>query len=198
MTRPKLSCLRCTISTTVPLFRPARASPRASAQGRQWLEDSGPADVAARAELFSQVRAALEAPLTEADFAFLVEGEFDSAIEEALTHVVTNMLQREIVDNKERLLAAGRPIMRRDAISDSEALVRDFSRIFTVEQARRELEERAALLTDLEPAVRRKVAELGASFIEPTLTFNSPRPSGFNKRRGRGSIRSISRFGRGR
>ena len=158
------------------------------AQGRQWLEESGladeaedggpaedaagPADEAAGAELIGQVRAALEAPLTEADFTFLVEGEFDSAIEEAFTNAVTNMLQREIVDNKERLLAAGRPIMRRDAISGSGALVRDFSRIFTVDQARLQLEERAVLLTDLEPAVRRRVAELGASFIEPTLTFN--------------------------
>jgi hypothetical protein len=142
------------------------------AQGREWLAGNDAADETARAELLDQIRAALEVPLTEDDFDFLVESEFDASIESALVNTVASMLQREIVDNKERLLAAGRPIMRRDAISDSGVLLRDFSRIFTVEQARRELEERAALLTDLEPAVRNKVARLGQSFIEPTLTFN--------------------------
>jgi putative nucleotidyltransferase with HDIG domain len=142
------------------------------AQGREWLAGNDAADEAERAELFDPIRATFEVPITEADFDFLVASEFDPSIESALATTVAGMLQREIVDNKERLLAAGRPIMRRDAISDSGVLVRDFARIFTVEQARRELEERAALLTDLEPAVRSKVARLGESFIEPTLTFN--------------------------
>jgi len=142
------------------------------ALGRQRLGEKPPTDEAARHALFQDLRTAFEAPLTESDFVSLLEEEFGTGVEQALGDVAANMLQREIVDDKERLLAAGRPITRRDAISDSGTLVRDFSGILAVDQARRQLEERAALLTDLPPALRKKVAQLGAAFVKPTLTFN--------------------------
>ena len=136
------------------------------------LEEASPADEAARPTLFSDVRAAFEVPLTDADFTFLQEQEFNADIEQALSDIVANMLQRQIVESKDRLLAAGRPITRRDEISDIGSLVRDFSRVFTIDDAQRQLEERAALLTDLGPTLRKKVAQVGGLFIEPTLTFN--------------------------
>ncbi len=136
------------------------------------LEEEKPTDEAVLSALLSDVRAIFEVLLTEADFAFLLEHEFSSEIEQALGDIVANMLQREIVESKDRLLAAGRPITRRDEISDTGTLVRDFARIFTIDDVQRQLEERAALLTDLEPALRKKVARIGAPFLEPTLTFN--------------------------
>ncbi len=139
--------------------------------GRGLEEEKSPEEAVLSA-LFNDVRAAFEVPLTEADFTFLLEQVFSPEIEQALGDIVANMLQREIVESKDRLLAAGQPITRRDEISDTGTLVRDFSRVFTVDQAQQQLEERAALLTDLEPTLRKRVARLGALFIQPTLTFN--------------------------
>ena len=136
------------------------------------LEEPPPLEEAVLSALFNDVRAAFEVSLTEADFTFLLEQVFSPEIEQALGDIVADMLQREIVENKDRLLAAGRPITRRDEISDTGTLVRDFSRVFTVDQAQQQLEERAALLADLEPTLRKRVARLGALFIKPTLTFN--------------------------
>jgi putative nucleotidyltransferase with HDIG domain len=140
--------------------------------GRQGIVEGEYTEDADRATLFSAVRSAFEVALTEREFDFLLDEQFRPELEQSLSEVVGSMGQREIIDNKERLLASGRPILRRDEISGSSRLVRDFSRLLALEEARRQLGERATLPTELKPAVRNRLIQIGAHFIEPTLTFN--------------------------
>jgi putative nucleotidyltransferase with HDIG domain len=116
------------------------------------------------------VREAMDVALDESEFAFLLRERFRPELEQVLSESVVSILERDIVASKERLLASGEPITRRAGAA--EAVLRDLSGLLSVDQARRDLAEQIAAQTDLSPSARRTLAELGARFIEPTLTFS--------------------------
>ncbi len=128
--------------------------------------------VLTRGELVSHLQENLGVTLTEAEVDFLLERDFSAEIERVLSQAVASVLGRDIVASKERLLASGRPIARREAISRNSQVRRDFSNILSVEEARELLGVQTARLSDLRQAERRRLTEIGSRFIEPTLTFD--------------------------
>ncbi len=135
-------------------------------------EDTPPELVLPREELLSDLQDRLEVTLRDEELDLLLEQEFSTDVEQVLTRAVTSVLSRDIVTSKERLLASGRAISRREAISKSTQLRRDYSNILTTGEAQELLVVHMASLSDLRQAERRKLASIGARFVEPTLTFD--------------------------
>ena len=135
-------------------------------------EDTPPELVLPREELLSDLQDRFEVTLRDEELDLLLEQEFSTDVEQVLTRAVTSVLSRDIVTSKERLLASGRAISRREAISKSTQLRRDYSNILTTGEAQELLVVHMASLSDLRQAERRKLASIGARFVEPTLTFN--------------------------
>ena len=135
-------------------------------------EDTPPELVLPREELLSDLQDRFEVTLRDEELDLLLEQEFSTDVEQVLTRAVTSVLSRDIVTSKERLLASGRAISRREAISKSTQLRRDYSNILTTGEAQELFVVHMASLSDLRQAERRKLASIGARFVEPTLTFN--------------------------
>ena len=135
-------------------------------------EESASALVIPREELRPMLQDHLEVTLRDEELDFLIEREFSPNIEQLLTQTVTSVLSRDIVASKERLLASGRPIRRREDVSKASQVRRDFSNILTTEEARELLVLQMASTSDLRQVERGKLAALGSRFVEPTLSFN--------------------------
>ena len=125
-----------------------------------------------REELTTALQDRLEVTLRDEELDFLIEQEFSTSVEQLLTQTVTGVLSRDIVASKERLLASGRPIRRREDVSKASLVRRDFSTILTPEEARELLVLQMASASDLRQADRRKLEALGSRFVDPTLSFN--------------------------
>jgi putative nucleotidyltransferase with HDIG domain len=104
--------------------------------------------------------------------AFELEKEFSPDLEQVLTRAVGSVLSRDIVTSKERLLALGQPIRRREAVSKASQVRRDLGSVLSLEEARELLEVQIGGLSDLRQAERRRLIELGARFLVPTLAFD--------------------------
>ncbi|HXV62095.1 MAG TPA: HDIG domain-containing protein [Vicinamibacteria bacterium] len=126
----------------------------------------------ALAELMGVLRERLGVTVGEKDLEFLLDKEFSIEVEQVLTRAVTNVLARDIVGNKERLLASGRPIRRRRDVAKTTQIRRDFSNVLTTEEAHELLQVQMASLSDLRQAEWRALSELGSRLIEPTLRFD--------------------------
>jgi putative nucleotidyltransferase with HDIG domain len=140
--------------------------------GRNKIPEGEVLDEVARDQLFLDLRDTLGVQLDEDEFAVLLKERFRAELEQALADAVGEVLTRDIVASKERLEAAGRPIIRRDESTRVNLVVQNFSRIITTEEAKRLLDNQINQLNDLPPAARRRLEELGSRFIIPTLTFN--------------------------
>ena len=125
-----------------------------------------------RDELMAALQDRLGVTLREEELDLLLEKEFSPEIEQILTRAVSSVVSRDIVASKEKLLASGRAIRRQEQVGKTVQVRRDFSNILTTEEASRLLAVQLANFSDLPRAERRKLAELGARFIEPTLTFD--------------------------
>lgn len=151
----------------------ARAAIReAFALGRERLPELKELDDVARDQLLLEIRDVLAVQLSEEEFSALVREQFRPEVEEGLADAVGGVLERDLVASKGRLLASGRGIVRRDEASRGNAVLGDFDSILTTEEGQELLEEQIAQIPDLSPATRRRLAELGARFVLPTLTFN--------------------------
>ena len=125
-----------------------------------------------REELLIELQDRFEVTLRDEELDLLLEQKFSTDVEQVLTRAVTSVLSRDIVASKERLLASGGAISRRELISKLTQLRRDYSNILSTEEAEELLVVQMASLSDLRQAARRKLASLGARFVEPTLTFD--------------------------
>ena len=125
-----------------------------------------------RDELTVGTRDRLQVTLGEDELDLLIEHDFSVELEQVLTQVVTHVLSRDIVSNKDRLLASGRPITRQETIGGSVQVRRDFSNILSVDEAQDLLIVQMASSSDLRQSERAKLTRLGAAFVEPTLNFD--------------------------
>ncbi len=125
-----------------------------------------------QADLAAKLRDKLGVSISSDELGLLVSKEFSPEIEQTLVRAVIGVLSRDIVASKERLLALGQPIRRREVVSKTSQVRRDFSSVLSTEEARELLEVQITNLSDLKQADRRKLTELGARFVEPTLTFD--------------------------
>ncbi len=114
----------------------------------------------------------LGVPLGEDELSLLVEKEFSPELEQVLTRATASVLSRDIVADKERLLSLGQPIRRREDVSKGSQVRRDFGSVLSLVDARELLEVQIGSLSDLRQAERRRLIELGARFLEPTLSFD--------------------------
>ncbi len=140
--------------------------------GRQRLAESEELDDVERDELFLALRDVLEVQLSEREFSLLYQEEFRPEVERALGDAVGEVLRKDLMTSKERLEASGRPISRRDQLTQQVTTLQDFSTILTSQEGERLLQEILAEPADLSSASVRRLAELGSRFIQPTLTFN--------------------------
>ncbi|MCH7862936.1 MAG: hypothetical protein IH998_14960, partial [Proteobacteria bacterium] len=124
-----------------------------------------------REELLTELQDRLDVALRDDELDLLLELNFSTDVEQVLTRAVTSVLSRDIVASKERLLASGRAISRRELISKLTQLRRDYSNILSTEEAGELLVVQIANHSDLRQAARRKLASIGARFVAPTLTF---------------------------
>jgi len=136
--------------------------------GRAALARSGSPDFAAG------LRDRLGVNLREDELSLLRAKEFSPDLEQVLTRAVESVLSRDIVTSKERLLALGQPIRRREEVSKASQVRRDFGSVLSLDEARELLEVQIGSLSDLRQAERRRLIELGARFLEPTLAFDYP------------------------
>ncbi len=127
---------------------------------------------AGEADLGAGFRDRLGVEVREDELALLVETKLSLELEQVLTRAVGSVLSRDIVPQKDRLLALGQPIRRRELVSKSSQVRRDFGNILSLEEARDLLEVQIGSLSDLRREERRRLIELGARFLEPTLTFD--------------------------
>ncbi len=134
--------------------------------------DTALALVLPREELLAALQDHLGVTLRDEELDLLLAQEFSADVEQVLTRAVTSVLSRDIVASKERLLSSGRAIHRREAIGRSTQLRRDFSNILSIEEGQQLLVVQMASLSDLRQADRRRLAGIGARFVEPTLTFD--------------------------
>ncbi|MGH9335893.1 MAG: HD family phosphohydrolase, partial [Vicinamibacteria bacterium] len=74
--------------------------------------------------------------------------------------------------SKERLLALGQPIRRREEVSNTSQIRRDFSNVLSLDEAREVLSVQIGSLSDLRRGERARLVDLGARFIVPTLSFD--------------------------
>jgi len=125
-----------------------------------------------RDELRAGLRDRLQVTLGDEELDLLIEHAFSIELQQVLTQAVTTVLSRDIVSNKDRLLASGRAITRQETIGKAVQVRRDFSQILSLEDARELLILQMASLSDLRQVERVKLTRLGAGFIEPTLTFD--------------------------
>ena len=135
-------------------------------------QDTLPKLVLTREELVAELQDRLGVTLRDDELDLLLEQEFSTDLEQVLTRAVTSVLSRDIVASKERILASGRAISRREAISKSKQVRRDFSNILSTAEAQELLVVQMASISDFRQAERRKLASIGARFVEPTLTFD--------------------------
>jgi putative nucleotidyltransferase with HDIG domain len=106
------------------------------------------------------------------ELALLLAKEFSPELEQVLTRGVGSVLSRDIVREKDRLLALGQPIRRRELVSKASQVRRDFGSILSLEEARELLEVQIGNLSDLRSTERSRLIELGARFLRPTLVFD--------------------------
>jgi putative nucleotidyltransferase with HDIG domain len=125
-----------------------------------------------RAELASQLGDKLGVAIGKDELELLVSKNFSPELEQTLVRAVASVLSRDIVASKDRLLALGQPIRRRELVSETSQVRRDFSTVLSTEEARELLEVQIGTLSDLKQAERRKLTELGVKFVTPTLTFD--------------------------
>ncbi len=123
-------------------------------------------------DLAAGIRSRLGVEVREDELSLLVEKELSPELEQVLTRGVRSVLSRDIVNEKERLLALGQPIRRREMVSKASRVRRDFGSVLSLQEARELLEVQIASLSDLRQRERRRLIELGARFLEPTLTFD--------------------------
>jgi putative nucleotidyltransferase with HDIG domain len=112
------------------------------------------------------------AELGEDELSLLIEKEFSPDLEQVLTRAVASVLSRDIVTSKDRLLTLGQPIRRREEVSKTSQVRRDFGSVLSLEEARELLEVQIGSLSDLRQSERRRLIELGARFLEPTLAYD--------------------------
>ncbi len=123
-------------------------------------------------DLAAGLRSRLGVEVREDELALLLENELSPELEQVLTRAVGSVLSRDIVSGKDRLLALGQPIRRREQVSKANQVRRDFGSVLSLEEAAQLLEVQIGSLSDLRQAERSRLIELGARFLEPTLTFN--------------------------
>lgn len=123
-------------------------------------------------DLAAELDDRLRVNLREDELSLLLEKEFSPDLEQVLTQAVGSVLSRDIVTSKERLLLLGQPIRRREDVSKGSQVRRDFGSVLSLEEARELLEVQIGSLSDLRQAQRRRLIELGARFLEPTLAFD--------------------------
>ena len=154
-------------------FELGREALGSNAEANAEEKDGKPPElVLPREELLAALQDRLGVTLRDDELDFLLENAFSAEVEQVLTRAVTIVLSRDVVASKERLLASGRPISRREAISRSRQIRRDLSNILSTEEAQELLVVQMASLSDLRQAERRRLANIGARFVEPTLTFD--------------------------
>jgi cyclic-di-AMP phosphodiesterase PgpH len=153
-------------------------------------------------DLAAGLRSRLGVELREDELALLVTKELSPELEQVLTRSIGSVLSRDIVREKDRLLALGQPIRRREVVSKASQVRRDFGSVLSLEEARELLEVQIGSLSDLRQAERGRLIELGARFLRPTLVFDfdeterrresareSVEPVYFQVRRGRTIVR---------
>ncbi|HJS73468.1 MAG TPA: HDIG domain-containing protein [Vicinamibacteria bacterium] len=123
-------------------------------------------------EVAAALRDRFGVEVREDELALLLTKEFSPELEQVLTRGVGSVLSRDIVREKDRLLALGQPIRRRAAVSKASQVRRDFGGILSLEEARELLEVQIGSLSDLRQGERSRLIELGARFLRPTLVFD--------------------------
>jgi hypothetical protein len=122
--------------------------------------------------LASAVEDRLGVDLRGEELSLLVEKNFSADLEQVLTRAVASVLSRDIVASKERLLALGQAIRRREELTKASQVRRDFGDVLSLDEAGELLEVQIGSLSDLRQPERRRLIELGARFLEPTLSFD--------------------------
>ena len=140
--------------------------------GRTAVASVASTERGAAADLAAGLGDRLGAQLRKEELALLVEKEFSPDLEQVLTRAVGSVLSRDIVASKERFLALGQPIRRREAVSKSSQVRRDFGSVLSLDEAKDLLEVQIGSLSDLRQAERRRLIDLGARFLKPTLSFD--------------------------
>jgi putative nucleotidyltransferase with HDIG domain len=130
------------------------------------------ASAAGGSEIEAQVRERLGVELRDEELSLLLDQEFSPELEQVLTRAVGNVLSRDIVREKDRLLSLGQPIRRRELVSKASQVRRDFGSVLSIEEARAVLEVQIGSLSDLRQTERNHLIELGARFLRPTLVFD--------------------------
>ena len=139
------------IATAFELGRASLGEPQA--------KDEPPELLRPREELMAAIRDRLGVNVSDGELDLLIRERFSPETEQAFTRSVTNVLSRDIVASKERLLALGRPVRRREEISKRSQIRRDFSNVLSVEEAAELLEVQLSSLSDLRQADRRKLTD---------------------------------------
>ena len=140
--------------------------------GRQALAPGESGEVGETGDLSSGLRDRLGVDLRDDELSLLLSKEFSLDVEQVLTRAVASVLSRDIVASKERLLALGQPIRRREEVSKTSQVRRDFGSVLSLDEARDLLEVQVGNLSDLRQAERQKLIELGGRYLEPTLAFD--------------------------
>ncbi len=140
--------------------------------GRTAVASVASTERGAAADLAAGLGDRLGAQLRKEELALLVEKEFSPDLEQVLTRAVGSVLSRDIVASKERFLALGQPIRRREAVSKSSQVRRDFGSVLSLDEAKELLEVQIGSLSDLRQAERRRLIDLAARFLKPTLSFD--------------------------
>jgi len=116
----------------------------------------------------------LGATVSDADFAALLQEEFDPRIEVGVVELVENVLAGGVVGNKSLLLTQlQKGITLRSVQTGEESHVTDLLSFLSVEDARRQLRLRASdLLEEENRRVRAAVVHLSQALLPPNITFN--------------------------
>lgn len=105
----------------------------------------------------------------------LMDGGFPDALEQAITEVLSGLLDKGIVANRDRLLAQGEKggIIVHDLSSQDETLVEDLERFHDVESAIALVNEHESDLAGrIGPDGARAFRELTVMLLQPNTTFN--------------------------
>ncbi len=116
----------------------------------------------------------LGATVSDADFAALLQEEFDPRIEVGVVELVENVLAGGVVGNKSLLLTqVQKGITLRSVQTGEESHIMDLLSFLSVEDARRQLRLRASdLLEEENRRVRAAMVHLSQALLPPNITFN--------------------------
>ncbi len=136
--------------------------------------------------------AILELAPDESLFESLLESRFSGGVEQAVTSMLSRVLNRGIVANRDRLTVQAEKggILLHDLYTQQETRVENLERFYDMESAASYVESQAEeMLRQLgDPAEARAAVELTAALLQPNATFNQ-RESELRKEVARNSVK---------